>query len=747
MYKGMAALEVWSRRAVEGYPGVSIVNMSSSWRDGKAFCALIHRYRPTLIDWEIVENNDVKRNCALAFSIAEKELDIPQLLDPQDMAECVSPDRYSILTYVSEFYHKFKDCSPQPAPRQPARENNLRRKDSTDSGIVPGLSRNTSSVSSCTSSSSMSTSSSSSVCDSPPPTNNSPPPTTLPPESPPYVTRLRSYKGHELNKDSATYKDTPDTQTNDTKDILSSKQPRVLQSEIAVLKRAKAEKERGLVRKVSNADTNRMAWLEQLTTNEDMAPVNESKKICESNKILKPSESCESSKNCGTSKPCESNKTSVTPKTCVTPNKSSGSPALSKTGESCTDPITSGTGKSCVTPKEEHNTPVIRRNKETASRRRTKSMWVDSKSLLVDFPDDESPFKAALRKFNSLSSENTPITDKKNSEIKSPNEHKVVEAIPPPKPSRTMRVCSLERDSSANNNNNNQMYVSSNTDAKLDNLDAKMDNLNLVDNSSKKVDEVKHVNKCKSVKEKTINSTKVDSNTQTEESHLSLSTPIPRRNSTGQRPTSLANIISLRHSPVHRCPDYNSPMANTYHPVDNTINAVSQYQPNTYRRPEPQSGVYNCNPSHALHNSTSSLTRAQVHSPNHQLRRTHSGTIPTTAYRGMTIPYHPTGQYSSPYGNNNYREGFQPTYPQVDPTQHVVPSPYLTHSVSTPPQSNLTPNQRSAPMTPYPQQSPYIYQSFAPTIKRPLIATPHKERHSKSLYGQSLHVHGQSSLV
>ena len=51
----MAALEVWCKRGVEGYRGVHITNMSSSWRNGLGFCALIHRYRPDLLDWEEVD--------------------------------------------------------------------------------------------------------------------------------------------------------------------------------------------------------------------------------------------------------------------------------------------------------------------------------------------------------------------------------------------------------------------------------------------------------------------------------------------------------------------------------------------------------------------------------------------------------------------------------------------------------------------------------------------------------------------
>ena len=59
--KGAKALEVWSRRVTSGYPGVRIVNMSSAWKDGLAFCAIIHRFRPDLVDWDRIKQNDVER--------------------------------------------------------------------------------------------------------------------------------------------------------------------------------------------------------------------------------------------------------------------------------------------------------------------------------------------------------------------------------------------------------------------------------------------------------------------------------------------------------------------------------------------------------------------------------------------------------------------------------------------------------------------------------------------------------------
>ena len=59
--KGAAALEVWSRRVTEGYPGVRIVNMSSSWRDGLAFLAIIHRFRPDLVEWDKIDAGQIQR--------------------------------------------------------------------------------------------------------------------------------------------------------------------------------------------------------------------------------------------------------------------------------------------------------------------------------------------------------------------------------------------------------------------------------------------------------------------------------------------------------------------------------------------------------------------------------------------------------------------------------------------------------------------------------------------------------------
>ena len=55
---GSAALELWCRLELAGYPGISIRNMSSDWRSGVAFCGLVHRFRPDLIDMSAVSLAD-----------------------------------------------------------------------------------------------------------------------------------------------------------------------------------------------------------------------------------------------------------------------------------------------------------------------------------------------------------------------------------------------------------------------------------------------------------------------------------------------------------------------------------------------------------------------------------------------------------------------------------------------------------------------------------------------------------------
>ncbi|XP_015463351.3 plectin isoform X3 [Astyanax mexicanus] len=96
-------LLLWSQRMVEGYQGMRCDNFTTSWRDGKLFNAVIHRHEPRLVDMSKVYRQTNLQNLEQAFNVAEKELGVTRLLDPEDV-DVPHPDEKSIITYVSSLY-------------------------------------------------------------------------------------------------------------------------------------------------------------------------------------------------------------------------------------------------------------------------------------------------------------------------------------------------------------------------------------------------------------------------------------------------------------------------------------------------------------------------------------------------------------------------------------------------------------------------------------------------------------------
>lgn len=100
------ALLLWCQMKTAGYQNVNVRNFTTSWRDGLAFNAIIHKHRPDLIQFEKLTKNNPMHNLNNAFDVAEDKLGLTKLLDAEDVF-VEHPDEKSIITYVVTYYHYF----------------------------------------------------------------------------------------------------------------------------------------------------------------------------------------------------------------------------------------------------------------------------------------------------------------------------------------------------------------------------------------------------------------------------------------------------------------------------------------------------------------------------------------------------------------------------------------------------------------------------------------------------------------
>ncbi|XP_071623454.1 F-actin-monooxygenase MICAL3 isoform X5 [Heliangelus exortis] len=102
----------WCQRQTDGYAGVNVTDLTMSWKSGLALCAIIHRYRPDLIDFDSLDEHNVEKNNQLAFDIAEKEFGISPIMTGKEMASVGEPDKLSMVMYLTQFYEMFRDTIP-----------------------------------------------------------------------------------------------------------------------------------------------------------------------------------------------------------------------------------------------------------------------------------------------------------------------------------------------------------------------------------------------------------------------------------------------------------------------------------------------------------------------------------------------------------------------------------------------------------------------------------------------------------
>ncbi|XP_068774072.1 F-actin-monooxygenase MICAL1 isoform X2 [Struthio camelus] len=109
----------WCRASTAGYRGVEVADFTRSWSSGRALCALVHRFRPDLVDLDSIDQLDPLRRHQAMLDTAEQELGIQPVLSSAEMASMSEPSRLGLITYLSQFYEAFK---PPPGSEDVAKK-------------------------------------------------------------------------------------------------------------------------------------------------------------------------------------------------------------------------------------------------------------------------------------------------------------------------------------------------------------------------------------------------------------------------------------------------------------------------------------------------------------------------------------------------------------------------------------------------------------------------------------------------
>ncbi|XP_036270437.1 F-actin-monooxygenase MICAL1 isoform X1 [Pipistrellus kuhlii] len=104
----------WCQEQTAGYPGVHVTNLSSSWADGLALCALVNRLRPGLLEPSELQGVGALEATGWALKMAEHELGITPVLSAH--AVVAGSDPLGLIAYLSHFYSAFKSTSHNPGP-------------------------------------------------------------------------------------------------------------------------------------------------------------------------------------------------------------------------------------------------------------------------------------------------------------------------------------------------------------------------------------------------------------------------------------------------------------------------------------------------------------------------------------------------------------------------------------------------------------------------------------------------------
>ncbi len=109
---GADTLLSWFRKQLSSYDCIAVNDMTFSFQDGLALCAVIHRYRPELIEFQALDPAAWVENCQLAFDVLEQDFGIVPVLSGKELAASKNPDKLTMISYLSQIYEVFRKEIP-----------------------------------------------------------------------------------------------------------------------------------------------------------------------------------------------------------------------------------------------------------------------------------------------------------------------------------------------------------------------------------------------------------------------------------------------------------------------------------------------------------------------------------------------------------------------------------------------------------------------------------------------------------
>ncbi|RDD37963.1 Utrophin [Trichoplax sp. H2] len=95
----------WFQQIAQEYENLDITNFGQCWTDGHAFSAIIHFYRPDLLDVQFVMSQKIQDRFELIFDLAKENFGIAKLLEANE-ADSQNIDGKAMILYILVFLSK-----------------------------------------------------------------------------------------------------------------------------------------------------------------------------------------------------------------------------------------------------------------------------------------------------------------------------------------------------------------------------------------------------------------------------------------------------------------------------------------------------------------------------------------------------------------------------------------------------------------------------------------------------------------